>query len=62
MARTITVAVLQSAYGEDMAANIARTPGASTVGFAAPASAKGEDQVGHLLELYTRCLHAVQGK
>lgn len=42
--------------------NVARTPGTSTVGFAAGSAAKGEDQVGHLLELYTRCLHAVQGK
>jgi len=43
-------------------ANVARTPAASTVGFAAPASAKSEDQVAHLLELYTRCLRAVEGK
>jgi len=39
-----------------------KTTGGGTVGFAAPSSAKGEDQVGHLLELYTRCLHAVEGK
>jgi hypothetical protein len=43
-------------------ANVARTPAASTVGFAVAASAKGEDLVGHLLELYTRCLHTVEGK
>ncbi|HEY0306823.1 MAG TPA: hypothetical protein VGB94_01560 [Acidobacteriaceae bacterium] len=43
-------------------ANVARTPAAATVGFAVSASAKGEDLVGHLLELYTRCLHTVEGK
>jgi hypothetical protein len=43
-------------------ANVARTPAAATVGFAAPAAAKSDDLVGHLLELYTRCLQAVEGK
>jgi len=43
-------------------ANVTGKAAASTVGFAAPSSAKGEDQVAHLLELYTRCLHAVEGK
>ena len=43
-------------------ANVAGKAAAATVGFAASASSKGEDQVAHLLELYTRCLHAVEGK
>jgi len=43
-------------------ANVTGKTAAATVGFAAPTSAKGEDQVSHLLELYTRCLHAVEGK
>lgn len=42
-------------------AGIGRTPAGST-GFTAPASAKADDQVTHLLELYTRCLHAIEGK
>lgn len=35
---------------------------ASSPGFAAASAAKPEDQATHLLELYTRCLHAVEGK
>ena len=31
-------------------------------GFVAGSSAKPEDQVTQLLALYTKCLHAVQGK
>ena len=41
--------------------NIGR-PGTASTGFTAPHSAKGDDQVTHLLELYTRCLEVVQGK
>ena len=41
--------------------NVGR-PGAPSTGFTAPHSAKGDDQVTHLLELYTRCLEVVQGK
>jgi hypothetical protein len=41
--------------------NIGRPATAST-GFTAPHSAKADDQVTHLLELYTRCLEVVQGK
>ena len=36
-----------------------KSPGA-TAGFGVPTSAKLEDQVGQLLELYTRCRHAVE--
>lgn len=35
---------------------------ASSTGFTTPTSAKADDQVSHLLELYTRCLQAVEGK
>jgi hypothetical protein len=41
--------------------NIGRPATAST-GFTAPHNAKADDQVTHLLELYTRCLEVVQGK
>ena len=41
--------------------NVAR-PAAASTGFTAPHSAKAEDQVTHLLELYTRCLEVVEGK
>jgi hypothetical protein len=37
-------------------------PAAPTAGFTSATAAKPEDQVGHLLELYTRCLRAVEGK
>jgi hypothetical protein len=43
-------------------ANVGRTTATGAVGFAAPASPKSDDLVAHLLELYTRCLHAVAGK
>jgi hypothetical protein len=35
---------------------------ATSTGFGAPGSPKADDQVTQLLELYTRCLHAVEGK
>lgn len=35
---------------------------ASSPGFVAASAPKPEDQVTHLLELYTRCLRAVEGK
>ena len=35
---------------------------APAAGFVAPAAPKPEDQVAQLLDLYTRCLHAVEGK
>lgn len=35
---------------------------ASSPGFVAASTPKPEDQVTHLLELYTRCLRAVEGK
>lgn len=37
-------------------------PGAPAAGFVAGAAHKPEDQVSHLLELYSRCLKAVAGK
>lgn len=41
--------------------NVGR-PAAASTGFTAPHSGKAEDQVAHLLELYTRCLQVVEGK
>jgi len=35
---------------------------AASPGFVAPSAPKAEDQVTHLLELYTRCLRVVEGK
>jgi hypothetical protein len=40
-------------------ANVGNKAAGST-GFGVPASAKPEDQVTHLLELYARCRHAVE--
>ena len=40
-------------------ANIGR-PSAAATGFGLPAAAKSDDQVVHLLELYTRCRAAVE--
>jgi hypothetical protein len=37
-------------------------PAAQTAGFVAGAAAKTDDQVTHLLDLYSRCLQAVEGK
>jgi hypothetical protein len=37
-------------------------PAVASTGFTSPSSSKADDQVNHLLELYTRCLHAVEGK
>lgn len=42
-------------------ANIGR-PGAASTGFVAATAPKPEDQVTQLLELYARCLRAVEGK
>ncbi len=42
-------------------AGVGRTAAGST-GFTAPTSAKADDQVAQLLELYSRCLHTVEGK
>lgn len=41
--------------------NVGRPATAST-GFTAPHAPRAEDQVNHLLELYTRCLEVVEGK
>jgi hypothetical protein len=43
-------------------AGVGRKESSSTTGFTAAASTKPDDQVAHLLELYGRCLNAVQGK
>ena len=40
---------------------VGRTAAPST-GFVPPSAQKPEDQVTHLLELYTRCLQVVEGK
>jgi hypothetical protein len=37
-------------------------PAVASTGFTTPTASKAEDQVAHLLELYTRCLQAVEGK
>ncbi len=37
-------------------------PTASSAGFVAGSASKPEDQVGHLLDLYSRCLRVVEGK
>lgn len=42
-------------------AGVGRTAAGST-GFTSTSAAKTDDQVEHLLELYTRCLHTVEGK
>jgi hypothetical protein len=42
-------------------ANVGRA-GAASAGFGAASSAKPDDQVTQLLELYARCLRTVEGK
>jgi hypothetical protein len=42
-------------------AGVGRATTTST-GFTAPTASKPEDQITQLLELYTRCLRAVEGK
>jgi hypothetical protein len=42
-------------------AGVGRTATPST-GFVAASSSKPEDQISHLLDLYTRCLRVVEGK
>lgn len=37
-------------------------PAAGSTGFSGTSAAKPEEHVTQLLELYTRCLHAVEGK
>jgi hypothetical protein len=37
-------------------------PTSATAGFVAAGNIKAEDQVSQLLDLYTRCLRAVEGK
>lgn len=43
-------------------AGVARATGTATTGFTAGSATKPEDQVTHLLELYTRCLSVVAGE
>ena len=43
-------------------AGVGRAASPSTTGFAMPSAAKTEDQVEHLLELYTKCLKTVAGE
>lgn len=42
-------------------AGVAR-PNAPSTGFVSSAASKPDDQVSHLLDLYTRCLRTVEGK
>ena len=41
--------------------NVVKGPGSGTPGFASSTVAKPDDQVGQLLDLYTRCRKAVEG-
>jgi hypothetical protein len=41
-------------------ANVSSKTAGSSVGFGVPSTAKSEDQVTHLLELYARCREAVE--
>ena len=41
--------------------NVVKGAGSGTPGFASSAVSKPDDQVGQLLELYTRCRKAVEG-
>jgi hypothetical protein len=43
-------------------ANVSTKGTGGGVGFGVPSSAKSEDQVTHLLELYARCREAVEAK
>jgi hypothetical protein len=43
-------------------ANVGTKTAGGAVGFGVPSSAKSEDQVTHLLELYSRCREAVEAK
>lgn len=40
--------------------NVVKAPGGGTPGFAGSAIARPDDQVGQLLDLYTRCRKAVE--
>jgi hypothetical protein len=42
-------------------AGVCRKESSATTGFTAPSAAKPDDQVAHLLDLYGRCLAAIQG-
>ena len=41
-------------------ANLSRSASATTPGFAVPSSAKADDQVAQILDLYARCREAVE--
>ena len=62
-------AVIGSRRNEDIALDLLKFVAAYTdfgkttgVGFQHPGAGKSQDQVDKLLELYSRCLHAVEGK
>jgi hypothetical protein len=66
-----TASANSSRRNEDIALDLLKFVAATTgvgravapsTGFAAASAPKPEDQVTHLLELYTRCLHVVEGK
>ena len=40
--------------------NVVKSSSGATTGFAAPSSVRPDDQVGQLLELYSRCRKAVE--
>ena len=65
----LPTAVIGSRRNEDIALDLLKFVAAYTdfgktagVGFQQPGAGKSSDQVDRLLELYTRCLHAVEGK
>ena len=67
----LSVASLGARRNEDIALDLLKfiavtasvgRPTAPTAGFVAGTTQKPEDQVVHLLDLYSRCLRAVEGK
>ncbi len=67
----LSVASLGSRRNEDIALDLLKfvavtasvgRPTSPTAGFVAGSAQKPEDQVVHLLDLYSRCLRAVEGK
>lgn len=70
-APNLPIAMTGSRRNEDIALDLLKFVAAYTdfaktagggVGFQTPGSGKGSDQVDRLLELYSRCLKAVEGK
>lgn len=67
----LPIAAVGSRRNEDIALDLLKFVAAYTdfakvgtggVGFQNPSAAKSQDQVDRLLELYSRCLHTVEGK